>query len=179
MHKLLVSGYVQEVEHSLESEKIIPTILHHIIYQYYFTLERSKLFYLNTDFREPNGLYITNINKRQKWECRLFHNNKLTDFSKIDDISKWNMRNCGLTYTEHLILPNNFISEHLEKYVDNETYHQYNAIFKCGGASTTSFYAIIINEQQFQDGHNKLSMYRIYYIYIIIIIYYFILRFIG
>eukprot|EP01084_Bolivina_argentea_P050829 93486_1 len=163
MHKLLVSGYLQAVENTLESDLIIPSTIHHIIYQYYFTVERSKLLYLNTDYRHTHGLYIANIQNENKWKCNLYELEvkqndicKIIDFGKREDITKWNITNAGATYTEHFILPKHFISAHWGHHNDDEVFHQYNIIFKCGGhASAQCCWAIIMNEIQFKNNYNK------------------------
>eukprot|EP01084_Bolivina_argentea_P291594 501154_1 len=177
MDRLLVDGYVREIDKTLLNTMIIPVDIYHICFDFYFS---SKfIFYLaslNTlqdhldqSFKSEitNSMIVANIDTKKQYNCNVYKlcDHKTNILNSMKHHTEWTIDCGGIQFTRNLKLPNIIQSKlHYPKNKFN------NIIFTLGGFTkihesdsnmgSTDCSALIANSHQFSE--NKTEIINIY-----------------
>ena len=150
MDKLLVDGYVKDIE-KLLTGKIIPIDITHLISSYYCMLIRLLCLHF------PNGVYISDVNNRHpmksiSWKSKII---SLTTKRTIKGLPV----STGICTASHIQLPSN-IKQKIFNINSNISHNKFDVVFQC---SLNSASAIIFDRKQFETVPDQSSM-QIYFI---------------
>eukprot|EP01084_Bolivina_argentea_P288202 494638_1 len=156
-HKLLVKGYIRELETS-SLKIIVPLDIKLLCIEYYYS--NCKLLLIQKEFYEGNqrkGILIIDFNEDEETKNNTVWNARLSTLPKSHLISAkayskpWMIEDSSICCYSNITLP-----KHILTATNLTGNHNNNVIFKCG--ETNSNYAIILNDNDFVSIDEKESM---------------------
>ena len=165
MDTLLVHGFIRRIEKLLENDKIIPSDIYHICFDFYFTT--AIVFYLSvlrgSETADQNVdkdlMCAVNMDNKKRWKINMHELNDHKSIITLKDVEKhtfdkWSLDYTAIEFTRNLELPQSVKSKIPDKNIKFN-----NIVFRCcgenvGGNVTDYCAASIFNSREFQKASN-------------------------
>eukprot|EP01084_Bolivina_argentea_P291592 501150_1 len=165
MDKLLVHGYVREIEGILDNTRIIPIDIYHICFDFYFSTK--FIFYVTSitdkteDALKDNLMSVANMDTKKSWHCKIYELNDQKSYTKDDaDKVRWSIDAAAITFARNIKLPST-ICEKLNEINSDCKFN--NVIFRSCGKFRENHVdkandycaALIFDSHEFQKGKTE------------------------